>query len=118
MTARTLVVSLALLLPLVGCKSAASTDPAPTAGVPAHLAQFEPLLGKTPDEAERWLAAHPTDGTVAAHLGGVNNRPSRVTAVRPIVVDGEGQAVTEDLRSDRLNVEVAGGKIVRLDDVY
>lgn len=76
------------------------------------------LLGRTLEEFERCLAAHHTEGTVPAHLAGSNNRPGRVTVVRPIVVDGEGQAVTEDLRGDRLNVEVAGCKIVRLDDVY
>ena len=39
---------------------------------------------------------------------------TEITRIRPIIIDGEGMMVTMDHRLDRLNVELAGGKVVKI----
>lgn len=39
---------------------------------------------------------------------------TEITRIRPIIIDGEDMMVTMDHRLDRLNVELAGGKVVKI----
>ena len=38
----------------------------------------------------------------------------KITKVRPIIIDGEHMIVTMDFRQDRINVELADGRVVRI----
>lgn len=71
---------------------------------------LQALVGKTLEEAQAWLKANPTPSP--EHPG------TNVTMVRPIRIDGEDLALTMDLRGDRVNVVVEGGKISAVDGVY
>jgi hypothetical protein len=44
----------------------------------------------------------------------VNVSGHRITKVRPIIIDGEHMIVTMDFRQDRVNVELADGRVVRI----
>ena len=39
---------------------------------------------------------------------------TKITSIRPDTIDGEGIDVTEDYIPRRLNVELAGGKVVKI----
>ena len=39
---------------------------------------------------------------------------TEITRIRPIIIEGEAMMVTMDHRLDRLNVEIAGGKVVKV----
>lgn len=77
--------------------------------VPGGLEALQPLLGKTPAEAEEWLKANRV--TMASHPD------TPVLTVRPVRIDGQDQAVTMDLRADRVNVVVEKGVISAIDSV-
>lgn len=120
-TSRASLLLAGALLVLPGCSSEETTDdPAapPPASQPsetsattkAGLEAFQPLVGQSVDDATAWLAANPTPSP--------DHPETNVISVRPVKVDGEEQAVTQDLRGDRLNVEVEGGVITALDGVY
>ena len=44
----------------------------------------------------------------------VNVSGHKITKVRPIIIDGEHMIVTMDFRQDRINVELADGRVVRI----
>jgi hypothetical protein len=77
---------------------------------------FSPLLGLSPERAEEWLKAHPTPCPGNPRLG-LGPQAINVVFVRPTMVDGQGVAVTADLRSDRVNVVVEHGLITSIDEV-
>lgn len=98
-----------------GCTSSEPAPP-PAAQTPPEgpvrdgLEPFQPVIGKSVDEAHEWLVDEklPSPG-----------RPQVVViSVRPIKIDGQELEITEDLRSDRLNVIVEKGVITALDGVY
>lgn len=76
----------------------------------ADLARFQPVVGKSVATGEEWLRAQ--------KLPSPKDPQSTVTSIRAIRIDGEEQAVTKDLRLDRLNVVVEKGVITALDGVY
>ena len=39
---------------------------------------------------------------------------TQITRIRPIIIEGEAMMVTMDHRLDRINVEVTGGKVVKI----
>ena len=39
---------------------------------------------------------------------------NRITRIRPTIIDGEFQIVTQDFRTDRINVEVSRGIVERI----
>ena len=39
---------------------------------------------------------------------------TEITRIRPIIIEGEAMMVTMDHRLDRLNVEMSGGKVVKI----
>ena len=39
---------------------------------------------------------------------------TEITTIRPYIIDGEGQRVSKEHSLFRLNVELAGGKVVKI----
>jgi hypothetical protein len=117
MSARAARLVLALVLGLVpcsGCTATPESPPTPTPGagpgpertLHPTLEMFRPLLHRTVEEARHYLAQHVVRGPTLDVPG------QRIVDVRPVIVDGEDQPGTEDVRLDRVNVELEQGRIV------
>lgn len=79
-------------------------DASQQAASPAADAPIDPRHSNVPDSLMVMLPAPLSEFAEAAEALGFDTRA--------IVVDGEPQVVTEDIRADRVNVVVAGGKVI------
>jgi len=67
------------------------------------MADIEMLIGRTLSECEEIIKSNRILST-----------GTEITRIRPIIIEGEAMMVTMDHRLDRLNVEIAGGKVVKV----
>jgi hypothetical protein len=108
-------IKIAMAVALVGVGAAVAWNSLAVAGEPASPTQstgirdFDDARAKTEAFAPRLVGL---SMDAATDLAAANNM-----SVRATIIDGEPQAMTMDLRSDRINVELQNDIVIRIMDI-